>query len=140
MRHRSGEHGIVLLDRHALFFFAQGRRAILERYDVIAFLVPGPNGRFHAAIGQETAESDGRNSPAPENEIKVRRGEPAETAFAFDDDIAGLWLQDIHDLRTPSSLAERLAVHNALEDAVRVRTQLMIVVGERDRRVHNRGA
>src|SRR5277367_160853 len=55
MRHRLREHGIVLLDRGLLLFLADGRRAVLERDDVIALLVSGPHRRLDATIGQEPA-------------------------------------------------------------------------------------
>src|SRR5580698_1331743 len=106
MRHRLREHGIVLLDRGLLLFLADGRRAVLERDDVVALLVPGPHRRLDAAIGQESAERDGRYAAAAQDEIEVGGGEAAKAPLAFDDDVTPLRLQRVNDLRAPASLAE----------------------------------
>src|SRR3984957_18233845 len=140
MRHRLREHRVVLLDRGLLLFLADGRRAVLERDDVIALLVPGPHGRLDAAIGEEAAKRDGRYAATAQNEIEIGGCEAIEAPLAFDDDIARLRLQHIDDRRAPSSLTERLAVDHALEDAVGSRAQLMVVVGKGDRRVDDRRA
>src|ERR1700733_13741601 len=106
MRHRLREHRIVLLDRGLLLFLADGRRAVLERDDVIALFVSGAHCRFDAAIGQESAERNGRYATPPQNEIEVGGGEAVEAPLAFDDDIARLRLQHVDDRRAPSSLTE----------------------------------
>ena len=92
MRHRLREHGIVLLDRGPLLFLAYGRRAVLERDDVVALLVSGPHRRFDAAIGQESAERDGRYATASQDEIEIGGGEAVQAPLAFDDDVARLRL------------------------------------------------
>src|SRR5271166_3576127 len=107
VRHRLREHRIVFLDGRALFFFAQRRGAILERDDVVAFLVAGAHRRLDAAVGEESAERDRRYTAAAQDEIEVRGGEPAQAAFAFDDNVARRRLQDVDDFRAPRSLAER---------------------------------
>src|ERR1700733_3555366 len=106
MRHRLREHGIVLLDRGLLLFLADGRRAVLERDDVVALLVSGSHRRLDAAIGQESAERDGRYAAAAQDEIEVGGGEAAKAPLAFDDDVTRLRLQRVNDLRAPASLAE----------------------------------
>src|ERR1700733_9990840 len=106
MRHRLREHKIVLLDRSLLLFLADGRRAVLERDDVVALLVSGSHRRFDAAIGQESAERDGRNATAAQDEIKMGGSEAVEAPLAFDDNIARLRLQHVDDRRAPSSLTE----------------------------------
>src|SRR5271154_4112693 len=138
--HRSGEHGIVLLDRQTLLVLAERRRAILQGDDVIALLIAAAHGRLDAAIGQESAERDRRDSPAPQDEIEVGGRESAQTALALDDDVAGLRLQDVDDLRAPAPLTKRPAVDHALEDSVGRRAQFMIIVRERDGCVHDRRA
>src|ERR1700722_15974353 len=90
MRHRLREHGIVLLNRGALLFLADGRCAVLERHDVVALLVSRPHGRFDAAVRQKSAERDSRYAAAAQNEIKVSGGEAVQAPLALDDDIA--WL------------------------------------------------
>ena len=45
----------------------------------------------------------------------------------------------VDDRRAPAALHEGVAVDDALEDAVRVRAELVVAVGERDRRVHDGG-
>src|SRR5271170_3429745 len=116
--HRSGEHGIVLLDRQTLLLLAERRRAILQGDDVVALLITAAHGRLDAAIGQESAERDRRDSPAPQDEIEVGGRESAETPLALDDDVAGLRLEDVDDLRAPAPLTKRPAVDHALEDSV----------------------
>src|ERR1700722_11386793 len=106
MRHRLREHGIVLLDRGLLLFLADGRRTVLECDDVVALLVSGPHRRFDAAIGQESAERNGRYPPAAQDEIEIGGGEAVQAPLAFDDDVARLRLQRIDDLRAPGSLPE----------------------------------
>src|ERR1700733_9300384 len=106
MRHRLREHGIVLLDRGLLLFLTDRRGAVLERDDVIALLVSGPHGRLDTAIGQESAERDGRYATAAQDEIEIGGGEAAKAPFAFDDDVTRLRLQRVNDLRAPASLPE----------------------------------
>src|ERR1700683_2620581 len=106
MRHRLREHGIVLVDRGPLLFLADGRRTVLEGHDVVALLVPGPHRRLDAAIGQKSAERDGRYAAAAQDEIEICGGEAAQAPLAFDDDIARLRLQHVDNLRAPASLAE----------------------------------
>src|ERR1700733_9226827 len=101
MRHRLREHGIVLLDRGLLLFLADGRRAVLERDDVVALLVPGSHRRLDAAIGQESAECDGRYATAAQDEIEIGGGEAVQAPLALDDDVARLRLERIDDLRAP---------------------------------------
>src|ERR1700733_16088738 len=128
MRHRLRKHGIVLLDRGLLLFLADGRRAVLEGDDVVALLVSGSHRRLDAAIGEKPAERDGRYPAAAQDEIEVGGSEAVEAPLAFDDNIARLRLQRMDDRCAPGSLAERFAVDYALEDAIRRRTQLMVVV------------
>ena len=118
----------------------RGRRhAIGERHDVEALLVRAPHRRLDAAVGQEPTERDRLDALAPQDEVEVRAGERVETTLALDDDVVGLRRQVVDDVRSPRALDERLVVDDAGEDAVRVIGDLVVAVGEADRRVDHGG-
>lgn len=127
MVHRVREHRIRLLGGHALLLLAQRRCAILQRDDVVALLVSGSHRRLDTAVRQKAAECDGVDAAAAKNEIEVGAGKPTKAALSFDNDVARLGLERIDDLGTPAALAKRLAVDDALEDAVRLLAETPIV-------------
>jgi hypothetical protein len=73
-----------------------------------------------------------------ENEIEIGAGEPTQTALAFNDNIGGLRLEHIDDFGAPRTFPERLGIDHTFEDSVRLRAELVIVLGEGDWREDDR--
>jgi hypothetical protein len=138
--HRPREHRVVLFARELLLRLAERRCAVLQRNDLVALLVSGSHGRLDAAVREESAECDRVDTAAAENKVEIRAGEAAQAALAFDNDIAGLRLEDVDDLRAPAALAERLAIDHALQNAIRLVAELAVAFDERDWRVHDRAS
>ena len=104
---------VLLLDRC-------GGNTILEGDDLVAMLVAGAHGRLNAAVGEEPAEGNGGDSLAAKDEIEVGAGEGVEAPLSFDHDVTIFGGEIVDDPGTPGTLDERLTIHHALEDSVRM--------------------
>src|ERR1019366_5500001 len=103
----------------------------------VAILVASAHGRLDAAVGEEAAQDDRRDSLAAQDEVEIRAGEGVESALAFDDDIAFLGIEFLRYRRAPGALDGGVAVDDALEDAVGVRADLVVSLREHDWRMHD---
>src|ERR1019366_5654857 len=137
--HRPGEHRVVVGEGVLVLLDGGRSDAVVQGDDLVAVLVARSHGRFDAAVGQEPSEGDGGDALAPKDEVEIGAGEGVQTSLALDDDVAFLRGQFVHDCGAPGSLDERVAVHDALEDPVGVRTDLVVSLVERDGSVHDGG-
>jgi hypothetical protein len=116
-----------------------GRRgeAVVECDDLVAVLIAGAHRRLDAAVGEETAQDDGRDALATQDEVEVRAGNGVQAALALDHDVTVDRRELVDDRRSPRPLDERLPVDDALQDAVGVRRDLVVALGEGDRCMHH---
>ena len=140
MGQRAREHREVLGAGMILFFLAEGGGAVGQGDDVVALLVSDPHGGFDAAVGEETAQRDVGDAARTQHPVQIGAFEAAQTALAFNNDVAGFGLERIHDLRTPAALHEGLGVLDALEDAIGFGAHFAVTVGEGDRHPNDGGA
>jgi hypothetical protein len=120
----------------------RGRRgdAVRERDHVVALLVAAPHRRLDAAVREEAAERDRRDSAGAEDEVEVGRRERVEAALPLGDDVALLRRERVDDLGAPLALDERARVDDALEDPVGLVGELAVARREGDRSVDYCGA
>src|SRR5207253_6061689 len=69
--HRSRKHAEIVRQSHVLFFLAQRGRTVFQGDYVKPAFVGTAHGRFHATVGEKTAQNDGLNPLAAQNEIEV---------------------------------------------------------------------
>ena len=134
------EHREVEGERVVVLLLRRRRDAVGQRDHSVAVLVGGAHGRLDAAVGEEATDDHGVYALAAQDEVEVGAGEGVEAALALDDDVRLGRGQLVDDRCPPAALHERVAVDDALEDAVRVPGQLGVPGGEGDRRVHDRDA
>src|SRR5471030_385126 len=118
-----------------LLLVREGGRTIAQGHHVVAILIPRPDSTFHAAVRKKAGDSDGLDSVVSKYKVQACTGEPVEAALALYEDVSGITRDCACDLGTPGSCAKCLTFCDAFEDAIGLRRQLRVTVGEKDRQV-----